>query len=63
MSAKAFTLCLLAFLLATTSASYSYYKSSSDPNTRSSFTLPVLDSTVIVTALVDLQGSGLSYKV
>lgn len=63
MSAKLFTLCLLACLLVTTSASYAYYKSSFDPNTRSSFTLPVLDSTTIVTALIDLQGAGLSYKV
>jgi hypothetical protein len=63
MSAKLFALYLLASLLATSSASYAYYKSSSDQNTRSSFTLPVLDSTTIVTALIDLQGAGLSYKV
>jgi hypothetical protein len=63
MTGQSFTLLLLACLLATSSASYSYYKSSSDFNSRSSFTLPVQDTTAIVTALIDLKGAGYSYKV
>lgn len=60
-SATSFT--VLACLVLVCTSSLMYYKSSSDPYTRSSFTLPYLAPTTVITALVNLQGAAFSYNV
>jgi hypothetical protein len=57
------TLQLTACLILVCTANFAYYKSASDSNTRSSFMLPNLDTGTVITAIIDLQGAGFSYKV
>ena len=57
------TLKLMACMVLVCTANLAYFKSASDINTRSTFVLPILDATTVVSALIDLQGAGLSYNV
>jgi hypothetical protein len=57
------TLSVLACLVLVCTSSLTYYKSAGDQYTRSSFTLPYLGATTVITAIINLQGAGFSYNV
>jgi hypothetical protein len=54
---------VLACLMLLCSADMVYYQSCGDQNTRSSFNLPYLYASSVVTAIIDLQGGSNSYNV